>query len=99
MGLFRGDDEFYDTRMGGNVRTARHALAIDEQRDGFAPTLWEPREGVDLKQVWFAACHGDVGAAMRRTTMVRASGTWRWVGCWGRRGPLDWRSRTISEMG
>ncbi len=61
MGLFRGDDEFYDTRMGGNVRTARHALAIDERRADFAPTLWRPREGVDLRQVWFAGCHGDVG--------------------------------------
>ena len=61
MGLFRGDDEFYDTRMGGNARTARHALAIDERRADFAPRLWQPREGVDLRQVWFAGCHGDVG--------------------------------------
>ena len=61
MGLFDGNDEFYDNRMGRNVCTARHALAIDERRKDFAPTLWQPRRGVDLKQVWFAGCHGDVG--------------------------------------
>ena len=61
MGLFDRNDEFYDNRMGANVGTARHALAIDERREDFAPTLWQPRDGVDLKQVWFAGCHGDIG--------------------------------------
>ena len=61
MGLFDGDDEFYDNRMGANVVTARHALAIDEQRQDFEPTLWQSRDGVDLRQVWFAGCHGDIG--------------------------------------
>ena len=61
MGLFDGNDEFYDNRMGGNIVTARHALAIDERREDFAPTLWQPRAGVDLKQVWFAGSHGDIG--------------------------------------
>ena len=61
MGLFDGDDEFYDNRMGANVATARHALAIDERRQDFEPTLWQPRDGVDLKQIWFAGWHGDIG--------------------------------------
>ncbi|MDE0348725.1 MAG: DUF2235 domain-containing protein [Gammaproteobacteria bacterium] len=61
MGLFDGNDEFYDNRMGANVRTARHALAIDERREDFEPTLWQPKPGVDLQQVWFAGCHADVG--------------------------------------
>ena len=61
MGLFDGDDEFYDNRMGANVGTARHALAIDEQRQDFEPTYWQPKPDVDLKQIWFAGCHGDIG--------------------------------------
>lgn len=61
LGLFDSDDEFYDTRLGGNVRVARHAMAIDERREDFAPTLWLPRDRLDLKQVWFAGSHGDVG--------------------------------------
>jgi len=63
MGLLDGQDEFYDTKMGSNVGTARHALAIDEQRQDFEPTVWSPRVGVDLKQVWFAGVHSDVGGS------------------------------------
>lgn len=61
MGLFDRKDEFYDTKLGSNVRIARHALAIDERREDFEPTLWEPREGLDLQQVWFAGSHSDIG--------------------------------------
>ena len=63
MGLFSADDEFYDTKMGPNVSIARHALAIDERRDDFAPTIWTPRAGVDLQQVWFAGVHADIGGS------------------------------------
>ena len=38
LGFLDGADEFYDTKMGPNVRVARHALAIDERREDFAPT-------------------------------------------------------------
>ena len=61
MGLFDRKDEFYDTKLGDNVRIARHALAIDERREDFEPTLWVPRDGLDLKQVWFAGSHSDIG--------------------------------------
>jgi uncharacterized protein (DUF2235 family) len=61
MGLFDRKDEFYDTKLGSNVRIARHALAIDERREDFEPTLWRPREGLDLEQVWFAGSHSDIG--------------------------------------
>ena len=61
MGLFDSHDEFYDTKMGANVSYARHALSIDEQREDFEPTVWTPRTGVDLKQVWFAGVHSDIG--------------------------------------
>ena len=40
LGLLDSKDEFYDTKMGSNVNIARHALAIDEDREDFAPTLW-----------------------------------------------------------
>lgn len=61
LGLFDRKDEFYDTKLGRNVRIARHALAIDERREDFEPTLWLPRDGLDLKQVWFAGSHSDIG--------------------------------------
>lgn len=65
MGLFDSHDEFYDTKMGANVAIARHALAIDEKREDFLPTIWTPRPGVDLKQVWFAGVHADVGGSYK----------------------------------
>ena len=63
MGLFDSKDEFYDTKMGANVSIARHALAIDEKREDFEPTVWRARKGVDLKQVWFAGVHSDIGGS------------------------------------
>ncbi|MCL1477225.1 DUF2235 domain-containing protein [Marinobacter sp. M3C] len=61
MGLFDSKDEFYDTKLGSNVSFARHALAIDERREDFEPTLWLSRPGLDLQQVWFAGSHSDIG--------------------------------------
>ena len=39
------------------------ALAIDEHREPFLPTLWDtaPDPGQTLQQVWFAGAHSDVG--------------------------------------
>lgn len=58
-------DLFYDHEMGSNLEIARHAVAIDERRDDFAPTLWVPKESIDLKQVWFAGVHGDIGGGTK----------------------------------
>ncbi len=63
LGPLEDKDEFYDTKLGRNVRIARHALAIDEFRRDFEPTIWTPREGLDLKQVWFCGAHSDVGGS------------------------------------
>lgn len=63
LGLLDRQDEFHDTKIGPNVRMARHALAIDEQRSDFEPTIWRPRPGLDLKQVWFVGAHSDVGGS------------------------------------
>jgi len=55
---------FHDTTLSSRVRFAYHALAIDELRKPFKPTLWEQKErvpGQTLEQVWFAGVHSDVG--------------------------------------
>jgi glutathione S-transferase len=51
--------QFADLVLSPKVLAGFHALAIDEQRADFAPTLWEPREGVS--QRWFCGAHSDVG--------------------------------------
>ncbi len=65
LGFFDDKDEFYDTKIGKNVRIARHALAIDEHRSDFVPTLWKPRENMDLQQVWFTGAHSDIGGSYK----------------------------------
>jgi uncharacterized protein (DUF2235 family) len=63
FGLIGDKHLFYDNKLGSNIKTARHALSLDEKRKDFEPTIWNPREGTDLKQVWFAGCHSDVGGS------------------------------------
>jgi uncharacterized protein (DUF2235 family) len=47
------------------VRYVRHALAIDERRRFFRTNKWQDGPGADpatdIKQVWFAGTHSDVG--------------------------------------
>jgi uncharacterized protein (DUF2235 family) len=54
---------FLDTGLHPDVLNAIQALAIDERRVEFPPTLWtgNPAPGQVVEQVWFCGCHSDVG--------------------------------------
>ena len=65
FGLIKDQHRFYDNKLGSNAITARHALSLDERRDDFEPTIWQPNDNVDLKQVWFAGVHSDVGGGYK----------------------------------
>jgi uncharacterized protein (DUF2235 family) len=56
---------FLDTSLHPNVKNAYQALAIDEERREFPPTLWKepqtPVPGQTIEQVWFTGAHSDVG--------------------------------------
>jgi uncharacterized protein (DUF2235 family) len=52
---------FHDTALGANIGIARHAVALDEMRASFTPTLWDHAKRRDVKQVWFPGVHADVG--------------------------------------
>ncbi len=56
---------FHDQKIGSIIKTARHALSIDELRKDFEPTIWQQdsEKKVDLQQVWFAGVHSDVGGS------------------------------------
>jgi len=64
LSFFNKEHMFHDNKIGPNIVTARHALAIDERRDDFKPTIWKQRSGVDIQQVWFAGCHADIGGGL-----------------------------------
>ncbi len=53
---------FHSARLPGNIKIARHALALDEIRGAFEPTLWIPpaHPGQSIEQVWFPGSHPDV---------------------------------------
>jgi uncharacterized protein (DUF2235 family) len=59
---------FHDTTLGWVVQNAYHALAVDESRGSFKPTLWtlnpdQAKRAADqtLVQVWFSGVHSHVG--------------------------------------
>ncbi len=64
-GLILGKYRFLNVQLNTRVKAAYHALAIDENRKAFLPTLWKqdpaapPRQ--ILEQVWFAGIHSNVG--------------------------------------
>lgn len=55
---------FHDVQLSSSVDVAIQALAIDERRQAFPPTVWakpvHPGNRV-LEQVWFAGVHSNVG--------------------------------------
>ena len=70
---------FHDTELSRSVRNAYHALAIDEQRGPFKPTLWtqhpEAHDQV-LQQRWFAGVHCDVGGGYPETALSEIPLQW-----------------------
>ena len=67
--LFGSAYEFLNTGLRQNNEYAFHALAIDEHRKAFAPTLWsnqgatgaKPRPIERTEQRWFIGAHANVG--------------------------------------
>ncbi len=71
---FRRYYGFHDTDLGAHVEHAFHALALDERRKNFVPALWKQKpEGKarnqELKQVWFAGVHSDIGGGYPEHSM------------------------------
>jgi uncharacterized protein (DUF2235 family) len=67
--------QFWDTSLSRFVRSARHAVSIDEKRKTFTPTLWDNIDSLNAnagaqeldygrrpyQQTWFPGGHGAVG--------------------------------------
>ncbi|WP_192458224.1 DUF2235 domain-containing protein [Musicola keenii] len=54
---------FHDTELSGIVRHAYHAIAIDEHRENYDCTLWDPKQKPNqtVEQVWFPGAHANIG--------------------------------------
>ena len=71
---------FHDTTLSAFVLNAYQALAIDERRKPFRPTIWvqkpEARNHQTLEQVWFAGVHSDVGGGYHDTGLSEIPLLW-----------------------
>lgn len=76
--LTRRRHDFHDTELSGTVEFAFHALAIDEQRAPFEPTLWleKPKPNQLVSQTWFPGVHSDVGGGYATSDLSDISLQW-----------------------
>ena len=75
--------QFHDTSLSRAVEFARHAVAIDEKRAAFAPTLWSnlhklnaPGAPPRALQHWFPGDHGGVGGGGNAQGLSNCSLLW-----------------------
>ena len=81
LDLFAGFDadryNFHDTTLSRIVEHACHALAIDERRKPFAPTLWNTRsDRTRTEQAWFSGSHLDIGGGHHEAGLSHPSLRW-----------------------
>jgi len=79
--------KFADTQLSAKVQRGFHAVALDEQRNDFAPTLWDPADRI--LQMLFPGAHGDVGGGY--PTANRESGL--------SDGALQWMVEQVAQVG
>lgn len=76
--------KFHDVTLGSNVQHAYQALAIDEKRKLFTPTLWQqsntvtnnPHHPQQLEQRWFCGVHSNVGGGYADTGLSDIALNW-----------------------
>ncbi len=76
-----------DYKLSEKVSVARHAVALDDERDTFHPLLWDEVHEDELiakgcvgsdrmRQVWFAGMHSDVGGGYSDDSLSYVSLMW-----------------------
>jgi uncharacterized protein (DUF2235 family) len=68
---------FHDTTISSSIENAYHALAIDEKREAFAPTIWQTGGNQNrTEQSWFAGVHSDIGGGYREAGLSHIALRW-----------------------
>jgi hypothetical protein len=72
-------DGLDDPGTSTNVKRGRHAIAIDEQRGDFTPTLWDADDRI--VQVLFPGAHADVGGGypLANNESGLSDGAFKWM--------------------
>lgn len=82
--LFRTADkyQFHDLVLSSSIEAGRHAVAIDEDRLSFEPTLWENLDALNAErpghyeEQWFPGTHGSVGGGGEIRGLSNAALIW-----------------------
>jgi uncharacterized protein (DUF2235 family) len=88
-GISRGTFDYLQTGLRIHILNGYHALAIDEHRNDFAPTLWDvhhpkdpnaviaqPRPLSGVEQRWFVGAHANVGGGYQTDLLAQAPLRW-----------------------
>ncbi|KAI9439734.1 hypothetical protein H4582DRAFT_1942482 [Lactarius indigo] len=95
------------------VRFFRHALALDERRATFRMNHWhrrckdnhddEERPKTDVREVWFAGCHADVGGGSvpngTENSLARISLRWMVLECFRTGTGIRFRNDALNKIG
>lgn len=88
-GISRSTLGYLHTGLRIHIQNGYHALAIDEHRSDFAPTLWDvrhpkdskaiiaaPRPLASVEQRWFVGAHANVGGGYQTDLLAQAPLRW-----------------------
>ncbi|WLA64905.1 DUF2235 domain-containing protein [Bradyrhizobium diazoefficiens] len=88
-GISRSSFDYLQTGLRIHILNGYHALAIDEHRNDFAPTLWDVRRPKDphaviaqprplsgVEQRWFVGAHANVGGGYETDLLAQAPLRW-----------------------
>lgn len=74
---------FHDVQLSSTIDNAFQALAVDEHRESFEPSIWQQSPEIKkgnitqrLKQVWFTGSHSDVGGGYPETGLSDITLQW-----------------------
>lgn len=101
---------FHDESLSRFVLSARHAVAIDERRTTFAPTLWNnipalnqnagadklPRDQRPYQQIWFPGKHPGVGGGSDDGGLSKCP--LAWVAEGAERAGLEWQNGILDTF-
>jgi uncharacterized protein (DUF2235 family) len=70
---------FHDTKLSSSIHSAYHAVAIDEKRWPFRPTLWTldvSHVQANFEEHWFPGVHSDVGGGYENSGLSDVTLDW-----------------------
>ncbi|MEE9354583.1 MAG: DUF2235 domain-containing protein [Methylococcaceae bacterium] len=91
--------KFHDTKLNSSIKFAYHALAIDDDRKTFAPTLWDDSTLASdqlIEQIWYAGSHSDIGGGHPERDLPDVS--LKWMLEKGKENGLQYREGSVDRL-